>query len=59
VTGDGTDGLSRFKRGWATGTRPTYFCGRIFDHRRYADALTARGLEDDDYFPAYRKGEFA
>jgi hypothetical protein len=59
VHGDGTDGLTRFKRGWATDTRPTYFCGRIFDHAKYADALAARGLDDDDYFPAYRKGEFA
>ncbi len=60
VTSDGMDGLSRFKRGWATGTRPTYFCGRIFDRAKYADALTARGLPDSaDYFPAYRKGEFA
>jgi hypothetical protein len=59
LSSDATDGLSRFKRGWATGTRPTYFCGRIFDQRRYADALTARGLDNDDYFPAYRKGEFA
>ena len=27
--------------------------------RRYADALTARGLDNGDYFPAYRQGEFA
>ncbi len=60
VTSDGTDGLSRFKRGWATETRPTYFCGRIFDRAKYADALTVRGLRDnEDYFPAYREGEFA
>lgn len=59
VNSDGTDGLTRFKRGWATETRLTYFCGRIFDHAKYADALAARGLHDDDYFPAYRKGEFA
>jgi hypothetical protein len=59
VSGDGTDGLSWFKKGWATETRPTYFCGRIFDRARYADALAARGLDDSDYFPAYRRGEFA
>ena len=23
------DGLSQFKRGWSTGTRTVYFCGRI------------------------------
>ena len=55
LTSDGTDGLTRFKRGWATETRPTYFCGRIFDRAKYADALAARGLQDNDYFPAYRR----
>jgi hypothetical protein len=58
VNSDGTDGLTRFKSGWATDTRPTYFCGRIFNRAKYAAALTARGLDDNDYFPAYRKGEF-
>lgn len=56
---DGADGLTRFKRGWATGTRLAYFCGRIFDRARYDAALAARGLQDNDYFPAYRQGEFA
>ena len=32
-----TDGLSRFKRGWSTGTETAYFCGRIFDHARYSE----------------------
>ncbi len=59
VSRAGTDGLSWFKKGWATGTRPTYFCGRIFDRAKYDDALAARGLDDNDYFPAYRRGEFA
>ena len=59
LNSDGEDGLSRFKRGWATGTRLSYFCGRILNREKYAAALTARGLQDDDYFPAYRKGEFA
>lgn len=59
VNSDGKDGLTQFKRGWATETRLTYFCGRIFDQEKYAEALAARGLHDDDYFPAYRKGEFA
>ena len=59
LNSDGADGLTRFKRGWATGTRLTYFCGRIFDRGKYDAALAARGLQDNDYFPAYRKGEFA
>jgi hypothetical protein len=58
VTGDGTDGLARFKRGWSTGTRTAYFCGRIFDQARYAELARARGVSADGYFPAYRKGEF-
>jgi hypothetical protein len=57
--GDGRDGLTRFKKGWATGTRTAYLCGRIFDRDRY-DALTrAAGREGTGYFPAYRAGEFA
>lgn len=55
--GDGTDGLTRFKRGWATGTRTAYLCGRIFDHERYRALCSARPATA--YFPAYRAGEFA
>jgi lipid II:glycine glycyltransferase (peptidoglycan interpeptide bridge formation enzyme) len=52
------DGLSNFKRGWSTGTRTAYFCGRIFDSRKYAEILQARDISTSDYFPAYRQGEF-
>jgi len=53
-----TDGLARFKRGWSTGFRPVYFCGRIYDRERY-DGLTAAGTgSSSGYFPAYRDGEF-
>jgi hypothetical protein len=55
---DGSDGLSAFKRGWATGTRPVYFCGRVCDPRRYAALARDAGAEDTGYFPAYRVGEF-
>ena len=58
VAGDGTDGLTRFKRGWSTGTRTAYFCGRIFDQARYSEIVKAKGVSGTDYFPAYRKGEF-
>lgn len=54
----GTDGLTRFKSGWATGTRTAYFCGRIFDHACYAEIAKATGISGTDYFPIYRKGEF-
>ena len=59
IRNNGKDGLSLFKRGWSTGTRPAYFCGRIFDHERYSKILKANGTMDCSYFPAYRKGEFA
>jgi hypothetical protein len=52
------DGLSRFKRGWATGVRTAYFCGRILDKKKYAELVRLRGVVGDDYFPLYRKGEF-
>lgn len=52
------DGLSRFKRGWATGVRPTYFCGRVLNAGAYAAATAAHGGTTSHYFPAYREGEF-
>ena len=59
VDGEATDGLARFKRGWTSETRTSYFCGRIFDQKRYAKVLAIRGIGANNYFPAYRKGEFA
>jgi hypothetical protein len=58
LANDAQDGLSRFKSGWSNATRTAYLCGRIFDHGRYADIVTARGGATTDYFPAYRAGEF-
>lgn len=58
VKSEGMDGLSRFKRGWSTGTRTAYFCGRIFDHGRYSEIVKAKSISSTDYFPAYRRGEF-
>jgi hypothetical protein len=55
---DATDGLTRFKRGWSTGTRTAYFCGRIFDRRAYDRIVESKGIAETAYFPAYRKGEF-
>lgn len=51
------DGLTRFKSGWATGTRPAYFCGKIFNRKKYDEIAAARGVAGSDYFPIYRKGE--
>ena len=51
------DGLTAFKRGWSTGTRTAYFCGRILDTSRYLEILKVKGLHAAKYFPAYRKDE--
>lgn len=56
---NGTDGLSQFKQGWSTGTRTAYFCGRIFNRQRYMEIVRDREIFTEDFFPAYRKGEFA
>lgn len=50
---DGSDGLTRFKRGWATETRPVYLCGRIFDQQTYAN-LVGPSAAVNSFFPAYR-----
>lgn len=54
----GQDGLTRFKRGWATGTRAAYFCGRIFDRGKYRRIVESKGIPPTEFFPAYRLGEF-
>jgi hypothetical protein len=46
-------GLTRFKRGWSTHTRPVYFCGRILQPAAYAD-LAKNASPQSGYFPAYR-----
>jgi hypothetical protein len=55
---DPNDGLARFKKGWSNETRMVYFCGRIFNHDRYAEIVKAKSISNTDYFPAYRQGEF-
>jgi hypothetical protein len=58
ITDNNTNGLSQFKRGWATDTRTVYFCGRIFNHQRCAEIMRAKNITSTNYFPAYREGEF-
>jgi hypothetical protein len=53
------DGLTAFKRGWASDTRTAWFCGRILQPERYQELLRAPDRPVPDYFPAYRAGEFA
>jgi hypothetical protein len=55
---DPSDGLSRFKRGWSTGTRTAYLCGRILHRERYTRILTELAITDTDFFPAYRRTDW-
>jgi hypothetical protein len=58
ITDTPTNGLNRFKKGWSTGTRPVYFCGRIFDASRYEQIRQAKHVASTTFFPAYRVGEY-
>jgi len=57
LTDGPSSGLNRFKKGWSTGTRSAYFCGRIFDNERYAEITAARGTSQTGFFPSYRATE--
>ena len=49
---DLASGLRQFKAGWATGTRPAYFCGKILQPEAYHRLCSGAGA--GTYFPAYR-----
>jgi hypothetical protein len=55
---DAGDGLSKFKDGWSTGTKPVYLCGRVFQPERYKELCEMKQVGDTSYFPAYRNQEF-
>jgi hypothetical protein len=57
IDANASDGLTQFKRGWATETRPAFLCGRIFDRQVYDRLAAARRVVPDGYFPLYRRGE--
>lgn len=50
-------GLTRFKRGWASDTRPVYFCSQILAPAQYQQLVDTNGVTRTDYFPAYRGKE--
>jgi hypothetical protein len=54
VRNDGSDGLTRFKRGWSALVRPTYLGRHVACAERYAELC--RGQRETDFFPAYRAG---
>jgi hypothetical protein len=53
-TSAATDGLVRFKAGWASCTRPVFLCGRILDHDRYQQLATRSRTAPETFFPTYR-----
>ena len=55
---DASDGLGRFKQGWATDTRQAYLCGKVLEPKAY-NRLAGEAHAETRYFPAYRRGEFA
>ncbi len=55
---DATDGLARFKRGWANGTMTAYLCGKVFNQNLYDDLVAGSASDVGHYFPAYRTNEF-
>jgi hypothetical protein len=52
------DGVRHFKAGWSTGVRWAYLCGSVFQPDNYAGLVSAAGVGQTSYFPAYRQGEF-
>ncbi len=54
----GENGLTEFKKHWASGTRRVFFCGKIFDPLAYTQLSRAVSANPNGYFPTYRQGEF-
>jgi hypothetical protein len=58
---DASDGLSYFKQGFSTETRPAWLCGRIYQPGTYSALSDSGNMAKpghSGYFPAYRAGEF-
>lgn len=58
TSSDASDGLSRFKQSFSTGTRTAFFCGRIINRDLYEELSRGPAATGTGYFPAYRNGEF-
>jgi len=50
------DGLARYKKGWASGTRATWLLGAVLDRAAFRSLTGTHPASD--YFPPYRVGEF-
>lgn len=47
------DPLHQFKRGWSTGFKTSYLCGRVLNRDKY-DELVAFNQQTSNFFPEYR-----
>jgi hypothetical protein len=56
--GLGGDGLSLFKSGWSTGTKPSYLCGAILNETEFRRLIGGEDPRQEGYFPSYRRGDF-
>ncbi len=56
--GRADSGLTAFKRGWSTETRPAFIGGRILHAKRYRELTRSLSKDAEQYFPPYRSGEF-
>lgn len=50
------DGLTRFKKGWASETRTAWFCGKILNKGIY-NKLSWWANPNSNFFPLYRSGQ--
>src|SRR5258706_7573049 len=57
VHGNGSDGLTRFKRGWATGTRTALLGRHVINADQYGELCRRCGEPANGFFPAYRAAE--
>lgn len=57
--GTADNGLSQFKRGWATAVRLKYFCGKVLNSDIYEQLIRDHACTDFDYFPPYRHAEMS
>jgi hypothetical protein len=53
---ESSDGLTRFKRGWSSGTRPAFLCGRICNQNEYSRLTERTHSGSSLFFPQYRSG---
>lgn len=51
-------GLDKFKLGWTNKIGKSFFCGKIFDKKMYNNLTENMKRTDENWFPAYRHGDY-